>query len=166
MGYSPAAMSWQADVEALSFGATKNGALAAEALIVFDPTLAQSLRRRAKRGGHLISKMRFVAAQLLAVLEDDLWLVNAPHANRMAARLGAGLAALPGVTLVRPPETNMVLARLPAALAAALRAAGAGFYDWGPAGASEDDGARVVRLMTAWNTDVADVDRLLACAVA
>jgi len=87
LGCSPAELSWRAGVDALSFGATKNGALAAEAVIFFDPAKVKGFAYRRKRGGHLLSKMRFLSAQLEAYLADDLWLANARHANAMAARL-------------------------------------------------------------------------------
>src|SRR5690348_4964185 len=92
---SPADLTWRAGVGALSFGATKNGAMAAEAVVFFDPKQAQEFAFRRKRGGHLFSKMRFLSAQLEAYLAGDLWLRNAGHANRMAARLAEGLATLP-----------------------------------------------------------------------
>ena len=97
LGCAPADITWRAGVDILSFGATKNGALAAEAVVVFKLELAKELGRRRKRGGHLFSKARFLAAQLDAYLDDDLWLKNAAHANRAAGRLAAGLTALNGV---------------------------------------------------------------------
>ena len=93
MNASPAQATWQAGVDALSFGATKGGALAAEAVLFFDPARAGGMSERRKRGGHLVSKHRFVAAQMEAYLADDLWLKLARHANAMADRLGAALAA-------------------------------------------------------------------------
>src|SRR5690606_40501465 len=94
-GCAPADLAWRAGVDALSFGATKNGAFAAEAVVFFDPGRAASFGFRRKRGGHLWSKMRFLAAQFDAYLADELWLANARHANRLAAELAQGLAALP-----------------------------------------------------------------------
>ena len=90
LGCSPAAMTWQAGVDILSFGATKNGALAAEAVVFFKPELVRDFEFRRKRGGHLFSKMRFLSVQLQAYLENDLWRHNAQHANRLAKRLAAG----------------------------------------------------------------------------
>ncbi len=155
---SPADMTWRAGVDVLSFGATKNGALAAEAVIFFDPALAGDFRCRRKRGGHLFSKMRYLSAQLLAYLEGDLWLDSARHANGMAQRLADGLTALPGVRLAAPVEANEVFVDLPATMSARLRAAGAAFHNWPAAGPGG------VRLVTAWATAPDDVTRFLATA--
>ena len=108
LGCSAAEATWRAGVDVLSFGATKNGALAAEAIVVFDPGLAATIAYRRKRAGHLLSKLRFLSAQLEAYLADDLWLANARHANAMAARAAAGFARLAnrGVALVHPVEAN------------------------------------------------------------
>jgi threonine aldolase len=157
LGCDPADITWRAGVDALSFGATKNGALGAEAVIFFDPAKAADFAYRRKRSAHLFSKMRFLAAQLDAYLADGLWLRLAAHANAMAARLAQGLAALPGVTLSHPVEANEIFAALPEAMITHLQAQGAGFYRW--------DG-QVIRLVTAWNTPAADVERFLALAAA
>ena len=158
LGCSPAEITWKAGVDALSFGATKNGVLAAEAVVLFKPALAETFAYRRKRGGHLFSKMRFLSAQLDAYLADDLWLRNARHANAMAARLAEGLSALPGVALVHPVQANEIFARLPEPMIDGLLAGGFAFYRWGPAAARE------VRLVTAFNTDPADVEAFLAAA--
>jgi threonine aldolase len=97
----------------LSFGATKNGALAAEAVVFFNRELAQSMRYRRRRGGHLYSKMRFLSVQLEAFIENDLWLRNARHANAMAQRVREGLAKIPGVRFASATEINLVLVALP-----------------------------------------------------
>jgi len=161
LGCTPAQATWKAGVDILSLGATKNGALAAEAIVVFDPARAAELSFRRKRSGHLWSKMRFLSAQLQAYLTDDLWLRNARQANAMAERLAAGLAALPGCRLVQPMEANELFIALPPAVPARLRAAGYGFYDW-PAPDGETD--PVVRLVTSFDMTPADVDGLLAAA--
>lgn len=162
---SPAEMTWKAGVDVLAFGATKNGALAAEAVVFFDPALADSFGYRRKRGGHLFSKMRFLSAQLEAYLDDDLWLRNARHANAMAARLAQGLAAQPMMTLVHPVESNQIFLRLPVELAEALRTQGHAFYDWdeetGKGGGSAA-AETTVRLVTAFNTTPETVDGFLA----
>ncbi len=158
LGCSPADLTWRAGVDVLSFGATKNGALAAEAVVFFDAGRAQSFAYRRKRGGHLFSKMRFLSAQLDAYLADGLWLRNAAQANRMAARLAAGLAALPGARLRHPAEANEVFVELPAAAVARLEVAGAGFYRWGGAGAA------CLRLVTAFDTQPRDVEAFIASA--
>ena len=106
LGCSPAEATWKAGVDALSLGATKNGVLAGELVVLFDPGKAEELGYRRKRGGHLFSKMRFLSAQLEAYLADDLWLRNARHANAMAAALAEGLAELPGAVLSHPVEAN------------------------------------------------------------
>ena len=112
LGCSPADLTWRAGVDVLSFGATKNGALAAEAVVLFDTTKRERLAYLHKRGGHLLSKMRFISVQLEAYLTDDLWLRNARHANRMAARLAEGLGAIDGAELAHPVEANEVFVRL------------------------------------------------------
>ena len=106
LGCAPADVTWRAGVDVLSFGATKNGAWAAEAVVVFKRDLASDLGYRRKRAGHLLSKMRFVSAQLEAYLADGLWLRNAGHANRLAAIIAEGLAAIPGARLVHPVHGN------------------------------------------------------------
>ncbi len=156
---SPADMTWKRGVSALSFGATKNGALAAEAVLLFDPALAEPLAFRRKRSGHLLSKMRFCAAQLHGYLHDDAWLRHARHANAMATRLASGLAAMPGVQLSAPVEANMLFCQLPEAMITALLAQGFQFYHgrWA---------AGVARLVTSFATRPEQVDALLAAALA
>lgn len=157
LGCSPAAVTWRSGVDILSFGATKNGALAAEAVIAFDTGMAAALSYRRKRGGHLFSKMRFLAAQFDAYLGDDLWLRNARHANAMAARLAAGLALIDGVEIAFPVEANAVFADLPSALAERLAGQGFGFYRWGSDG-------RLCRFVTSFATAPTDVDALIEAA--
>ncbi|MBS7544427.1 threonine aldolase family protein [Ancylobacter oerskovii] len=154
---SPAQMSWKAGVDLLSFGATKNGAMGVEAVLCFDPKRAQELAFRRKRGGHLTSKMRFLAAQMEAYLADDLWLANARHANAMAARLAQGLASLEGVEVQPGAEANILFCKLPDGLATALLEAGFYFYAdrWAPS---------VVRLVTSFATTTAEVDLFVAAA--
>jgi threonine aldolase len=155
---SPAELTWKAGVEALSFGATKNGALAAEAVVFFDPAKAADFAFRRKRGGHLFSKMRFLSAQLEAYLAGDLWLRNARHANAMAARLSEGLARLPGARLRHPTEANEVFAELPEAVIRGLLAGGFEFYRWG------GESSTCIRLVTAFNTEAGSVEAFLAAA--
>lgn len=158
LGCTPAEATWKAGVDVLTLGATKNGALAAEALVVFDPALAETLAFRRKRAGHLWSKMRFLSAQLDAYLSDDLWLRNAAHANAMAARLAEGLAALPGCALQHPVEANEIFIAVPETLAQALEAAGFQFYRW------QDGPSPVLRLVTAFDTGADTVTALLDTA--
>ena len=155
LGCSPAELTWKAGVDVLSFGATKNGALAAEAVVFFRPELAASFAFRRKRAGHLFSKMRFLSAQLDAYLTDDLWLRLARHANAMADRLAAGLTAVPGAALRDPVEANEIFIDLPEPVIAGLEQRGYAFYRW--------DGT-VIRLVTAWNTEAGDIDRMIADA--
>ena len=162
LGCRPAEITWKAGVDALAFGATKNGALAAEAVVLFKPELAETIAYRRKRGGHLFSKMRFLSAQLDAYLAADLWLANARQANAQAARLAAGLAGLPGARLLHPVEANEIFAVLPGAVIEGLFAAGFQFYRWGPAAESATESA--VRLVTAFDTAPEDVDAFLAAA--
>lgn len=155
LGCSPADVTWRAGVDVLSFGATKNGALGAEAVVFFDRDLSEDFGYRRKRAAHLFSKMRFLSAQLDAYLTDGLWLRLAGHANRMARRLADGLSALPGAAPVHPVEANELFIALPEPVIAGLETAGFGFYRW--------DGP-VLRLVTAWNTEQAHVDALVATA--
>ena len=134
-------------VDALSFGCVKNGGMSAEALVFFDPALAETARFRRKRAGHLLSKGRFLAAQVLAMIEDGLWLENARAANAAAAEI----AREAGERLLHPVESNQIFLRLSAAERAALRAQGFGFYDWGEGGA---------RIVTAWDSDPGSVAAL------
>jgi threonine aldolase len=167
MNASPAQATWMAGVDALSFGATKGGALAAEAVLFFDPARGANMPERRKRGGHLISKHRFLAAQIEAYLADDLWLKLARHANAMADRLAAGLTAA-GLTPVWPVEANAVFVALPAQVDLRLKAAGASYYPWPtdalPSGIKLPNGATLVRLVTSFATTVDDVDRFVASA--
>lgn len=163
LGCTPAALSWQAGVDVLSFGATKNGALAAEAVLFFDPAMAEGFERRRKRGGHLWSKLRYVSAQFDAYLADDLWLRNAGHANRLAARLADGLGALGTVRMVQTVQANELFVAMPASLITALHDAGAHFYEWIAVPGID---LPVVRLVTAHSTTADEVDKFLSVAAA
>ncbi len=152
LGCHPGDISCRAGVDILSFGTIKNGGLSAEAIVVFDAALADDLRFRRKRAGQMPSKGRFQAAQLLAMLADNLWLRNAARANAGAARIAEKLAD----RLLYPVEANEIFVQLHAGEADRLRAAGFGFYDWGAAGANE------ARFVIAWDTPEADIDGLVA----
>jgi threonine aldolase len=157
---SPAEITWKSGVDAMSFGVTKNGALAAEAVIFFDPKRAADLEYRRKRGGHLFSKMRFLSVQIEAMIDDGLWLKLAGNANAMAQRLGQGLSALPGFALDHPVEANEVFARLPSRAAMdALIAAGGKFYPWGPVTERP-----LIRLVCSFATREQEVEQFLAAA--
>lgn len=147
LGCAPADVTWRAGVDALSFGFTKNGAMLAEALVFFGGCGGEGVRELKKRGGHLLSKGRFVAAQIRAMLTDDLWLANARAANAGAA----ALAAACGERLLYPVEANELFLRLSADEATRLRSAGYDFYDWGEGAA---------RLVVSWDQDAAAVASL------
>ena len=161
LGCTPAEMTWRAGVDILSFGATKNGAWAAEAVVVFAPALAAEMAYRRKRAGHLVSKMRFVSAQLEAYLTDELWRRNAAHANAMAQRLAQGLGAVPGAALIHPVDGNQLFVRLPGATIKALIADGFMFYRWPETVA----GSTVLRLVTAFDTGEADIAAFVDAAM-
>ncbi len=161
LGCAPAEITWKAGVDVLSLGATKNGALAAEAVVFFDRALAHEFARRRKRAGHLWSKQRFLSAQLAAYLDDGLWLRNAARANQAATRLAHGLSSLPGVALVQPVEANELFVALPRPLIAALEAAGYAFYRWAM---PEGEAHGVIRLVCAFDTALPDVDALVEAA--
>lgn len=144
-------------VDLVSFGGTKCGLMGAEAVVLLRPKHARGARFHRKQGMQLASKMRFLAAQLEALLAGDLWLRIARHANAAARRLADGVRTLPHVELVHPVETNVVFARLPAASVDALHAQGFRFLVWEPAPARP-----VVRWMTAFDTTDDDVDRFVA----
>lgn len=153
LGCRPADVTWRAGVDVLALGGTKNGCLCAEAVVVFDPALAQDMAYRRKRAGQLLSKHRFLALQWQAYLADDLWLRLAAHANDQAARLAHGLSAIPGVRLAHPVQANELFVALPEAAAAALKQAGIMVLPW-------EEG--VYRMVTAFDTEPAHVDALLA----
>lgn len=167
---TPAEMTWKAGIDVMSFGATKNGAMAAEAVVFFDPARAADFLYRRMRGGHLLSKMRFVAAQYEAWLTDDHWRALAANANGMAARLAMGLTKA-GFQLAWAAEGNEVFPLLPKALATRLRAQGFAFHPW-PGAAYLDAGKTVKadeeisRLICSFRTTVEEVDRFLAALTA
>ena len=156
-GATAAEMTWKAGIDMVSFGGTKNGCLGVEAVVIFDPAKAWEFELRRKRGGHLFSKHRFLSAQMAAYLRDGLWLRLAAHANAMAARLAAGLTAVPDAILHHPVQANILFPEWPAGLTARAEAAGAAFYPF-PAPA----GREAARLVTSWSTSEADVDGFLA----
>lgn len=149
-GASPADLTWRAGVDALSFGFVKNGGISAEALIFFGDAHRQATLYRRKRAGHLLSKGRYLAAQLLAMVEDGVWLRNAKAANTSAARLGEAAGR---ERLVLPVQANEVFLKVTPDEAQRLRDQGFDFYDWGPGEA---------RLVTAWDSDPEHVEALAA----
>lgn len=162
-GCSAAEMSWKAGVDAVSFGGTKNGLIAAEACVIFDPDLAWEFQLRRKRGGHLFSKHRYLAAQFQAYLTDDLWVDMARAANAAGARLTAGMKASDRVALPFTPQANMLFFEAPRALHKRMLDGGAVYYveDGDPhAGPAEE--VLTGRLVTDWSTTDAGVDQFLA----
>lgn len=127
LGCAPADLSWKAGVDILCLGATKNGAMAAEAVILFDPELAWEFELRRKRAGHLFSKMRFLAAQFEAMMTDDLWLKLAARANATAAHLADGLGKVSHAKLVHPVDANLMFVDLPRSVHRKARAEGAAY---------------------------------------
>jgi len=156
LGCTPADITWRAGVDVLSFGATKNGALTAEAVVFFDPDRVADFEFRRKRAGHLLSKMRFVSAQLLAYLDDHLWLRLASRSNALAKRLGEAA----GAALMHPVDANEVFVRIGERGAATLRERGFEFYDWGAVGSGE------ARLVVSWDQPEEDVAALCAALIA
>ncbi|MCL6741209.1 beta-eliminating lyase-related protein [Sphingomonas sp. RB56-2] len=149
-GADPADLTWRAGVDVMSFGFVKNGGMNAEALIFFDPAKAEIVPRLRKRAGHLLSKGRYLAAQILAMLDDELWLTNARAANAAAAALAEACGP---ERLVYPVEANELFVRMTAGEADRIRSKGYDFYDWGPG---------EVRLVTSWDQDMDAVGQLAA----
>ena len=154
LSVAPADLTWRLGVDVLCFGGTKMGLPVGEAVVFFDRSLAQDFAWRCKQAGQLASKMRFLSAPWLGVLEGDAWLRHAGHANAMAQRLAAGLASIPGTSLLFPVEANSVFATLPAPVLDGLRGLGWRFYTFIGAGGA--------RFMCAWDTSPERVDALLA----
>lgn len=152
LGCTPAELTWRAGVDVLSLGATKNGAMSTDAIVCFDPSLAEQLTYRVKRAGQVASKMRFQSVQLDAYLAEGLWLRMAAHANAAMARLADGLTRL-GVSMVATPQANIAFVELPDAAADRLEADGLLFYRIGPG---------VIRFVTSFQTSIDDVDDVLA----
>jgi threonine aldolase len=153
LGIAPKAITWQAGVDVLCFGGTKNGMHAGEAVVFFDKELAREFDYRCKQAGQLASKMRFIAAPWLGMLEGDAWLRYAGHANAMAARLEKELRAL-DVPILFPREANAVFAELPIAAIDGLYAAGWKFYTF--------IGQGGCRFMCSWDTTPEDVTDFIA----
>lgn len=155
-GKSPAELTWKAGVDVLCFGGTKNGCIAAEAVIFFDPVKAKDFEFMRKRAGHLWSKMRFISAQFDAYLEAGLWLDLAARANAMAQRLAAGLRGIDGVEFLYPVDINELFVVFPDGVADKLKAGGDVFYPWVTPGDPANGGAH--RLICSFRTTEAEVD--------
>jgi threonine aldolase len=154
LGVAPRELTWEAGVDVMSFGLTKDGLAAGEAVVFFDRALAADFEFRCKQAGQLASKMRFITAPWAAMLRGGAWLEHARHANGMAAELATRLRAVPGVSLVHPVESNAVFVRFPAGVAEKLWAKGWHFYDFAAVGG--------MRLMCAWDTQREDLDAFVA----
>jgi threonine aldolase len=152
LGCSPADLTWRAGIDALSLGATKNGALSTDAIVCFDPSVSEQLVYRVKRAGHVASKMRFQSVQLTRYLTDGLWLQLAGRANAAMTRLATGLRAL-DVDLLNEPDVNMVFARLEPAAADRMADAGLLFYRM-----TTD----TIRLVTSFQTTEEEIDEALS----
>lgn len=162
-GSSPAELTWKSGIGVMSLGATKGGAMGAEAVVVFDEDLlaeTEALQRLRKRSGHLLSKQRFASAQIDAWLRDGAWLNHADHANFLAARLADGLSTL-GIPIAHPVEANMVFALLTPRQDSAARAAGACYYRESPGGRFSGSDLVEARLVTSWATDPQEVEGLV-----
>ena len=163
-GCTPAEMTWKAGIDVLSFGGTKNGLMGVEAVVIFDPAKAWEFELRRKRGGHLVSKHRYLSAQMLAYLAGDLWLRLARQANEAATHLSRGITTIKGASLVHPTEANAVFAAFPRSCHQRAIAAGASYYLW-PGDQPLDgppDEPLAARLVCSWCTSAQDVDRFLA----
>ncbi|MEX8520314.1 MAG: low specificity L-threonine aldolase [Leptothrix sp. (in: b-proteobacteria)] len=154
LGCHPSDITWRAGVDVLCFGGTKNGLPVGEAVVFFDRALSEDFAYRVKQAGQLASKMRFISAPWLGLLENDTWLANARHANAMAARLYSALQGAPGVELLHPPQVNSVFARLPRAAIDRLHLEGWRFYEFIAGGGC--------RFMCAWDTTPESVDAFAA----
>ncbi len=164
-GATPAELTWKSGVDFMSFGATKNGAWAAEAIVSFRPGLFDGMEQRRQRAGHVFSKARFVAAQFEGYFADGAWLKRAGHANAMAERLRVGLRQSNRARLAWESAINEVFAVVPVEVLAAVRAAGGAMHEWPAETAAEDRrpgaGEVMVRLVTSWATDDGEVQRFL-----
>ena len=158
LGCSPADVSWQRGIDILSFGGTKNGTINADAVVTFDEAVAEAVRSRLKKAGQLYSKMRFMAAQLLSLLNEGLWLRNAAHANTMAQRLRDRLIGCRGVEIVHAVDGNHVLLRLAPFVAKSLAEAESLPWQSG----TDQHGRPVYRLVTSFATRPEEVDGFLA----
>lgn len=151
LGVKPKEITWQAGVDVLCFGGSKNGIALGEAIVFFDHDLADEFEYRCKQGGQLASKMRFLSAPWVGMLRDGAWLRHGAHGNAMAKRLEAGLRPLPGVKISYPVESNSVFAKIPAPARDGLESRGWKFYT----GVITPDESR---LMCSWDTTPEDVD--------
>ena len=162
LGCTPAEMTWKTGVDAVSFGGTKNGLMGVEAVVIFDPALAWEFELRRKRGAHLFSKHRYLAAQMEAYLDGDLWLDMAASANGACRRLSRGLKQVPGAAFHYEPEANIIFAEWSRAGHRRLHDAGAQYYLWnGTLDGGQEDEALTARLVTDWSAPDTGIDRFV-----
>jgi threonine aldolase len=155
LGVAPKEITWKLGVDVLCFGGTKNGIAIGEAVVFFNSDAAREFDYRCKQGGQLASKMRFLSAPWVGMLQDGAWLRHAGHANSMARRLEKALQGIPGVQIPYPVESNAVFARIPDPVADALHRRGWKFY-------TNVGGWEEARLMCSWDTTPEDVDAFAA----
>jgi threonine aldolase len=165
LGVKPAEITWKAGIDVMSFGGTKNGGMLLEAVVFFDTKLAEDFLHRRMRGGQLVSKSRYLGAQMLAYLEGDLWLENARRANGLAQRLAEGLKGSNHIRIPIPTDANEVFAVMPRTLHEKAQAAGAHYFDWmpdtlGPNGIADDE--IFVRFVLSYATPPEDVERFIS----
>lgn len=158
LGCSAAEMTWKAGIDVVTFGATKNGALAAEAVVFFDDEKSKEFVFRRKRAGHQFSKQRFLSAQLEAMMKDGVWRRNAETANNMATRLATELTACDGITMAYPVEANELFFRIKDEVAAKMRESGISLHGW------PDFGSDCYRMVTSWCTDECDISPVIKAA--
>jgi threonine aldolase len=165
LGCTAAEMSWKLGIDAVSFGGTKTGLMGVEAVVFFDPKKAWEFELRRKRGAHLFSKVRFLAAQMEAYLTDDLWLNSARKANANMVRLSNGLRGLAGTEFLAEPDANLVFAKMPRATHKRLQDGGAVYYIMGGSVEGEDpDEQLLCRLVCDWSISEAQIDQFIALA--
>jgi threonine aldolase len=162
LGCSPAEMTWKSGVDVVSFGGTKNGCMAVEAVVLFDPEKAWEFELRRKRGAHLFSKHRYLSAQMAGYLQDDLWLETARTANASAAHLAAGLRSK-GVSFLHEPDANMIFASYPRRTHQKLMDQGAKYYIWeGSFEGSDPEEMLAARLVCDWSITREQIDLFLS----
>ncbi|MAI17912.1 MAG: low specificity L-threonine aldolase, partial [Marinovum sp.] len=159
---TPAEMTWKAGVDAVTFGGTKNGLMGVEGVIFFDPDKAWEFELRRKRGAHLFSKHRYLSAQMLAYLENDLWIKLANKANKSASRLIEGLKDIKNVKFLVEPKANLMFVTMPASMHRKAFAAGLEYYTWSELDGVSDDTPVLARFVVDWSRSLDDIDEFLA----
>ena len=161
LGCTAAEMTWKAGVDVVSFGGTKNGLMGVEGVIFFDPQKAWEFELRRKRAAHLFSKHRYLSAQMLAYLENDLWIELAGRANKAASRLIAGLRKIKQVEFLVEPKANLIFVKMPAYMHRKAFAMGLEYYTWSEIDGVSDDTPVVARFVVDWSRSLGDIDKFL-----